>query len=66
MAAILAGEPHPARGAVVLNAAAAIVIATGAAPRDAAETARQAIDGGAAKAKVAAWRAAAARARGTA
>jgi anthranilate phosphoribosyltransferase len=59
LVAILAGERHPARDAVVLNAAAALVVATGDAPRDAAARARRAIDDGAARAKLEAWRSAA-------
>jgi anthranilate phosphoribosyltransferase len=60
---ILAGEPHPARDAVILNAAAALAVATGDGLRDAAERARRAIDDGAARAKLEAWRRAVARAR---
>jgi anthranilate phosphoribosyltransferase len=63
LVAILGGERHPAREAVVLNAAAALVVATGEAPREAAERARRAIDQGAARAKLEAWRRAAARAK---
>jgi anthranilate phosphoribosyltransferase len=44
---------------VVLNAAAALVVATGDALRDAASRARRAIDEGAARAKLEAWRSAA-------
>src|SRR5262249_41638692 len=47
---ILNGENHPARSAVLLNAAAALAIATGDELRACTERARQAIDGGAARA----------------
>jgi anthranilate phosphoribosyltransferase len=60
---ILSGAPHPAREAVVLNAAAALVVATGDPPRTAAERARRAIDEGAARTKLEDWRQAAERAR---
>ena len=60
---ILAGAPHPAREAVVLNAAAALVVATGDPPRTAAERARRAIDEGAARTKLEDWRQAAERAK---
>ena len=60
---ILAGGPHPAREAVVLNAAAALVVATGDSPRAAAQRARRAIDEGAAEAKLEEWRRAAERAK---
>jgi anthranilate phosphoribosyltransferase len=59
--AILVGEQHPARDAVLLNAAAALAVATGDAPRDAAERARKAIDGGAARATLERWRRVASR-----
>jgi anthranilate phosphoribosyltransferase len=61
--AILRGEPHPARDAVVLNAAAALAIATGESLRGCAERARAALDGGAADRKLAAWIRAAQRAK---
>jgi anthranilate phosphoribosyltransferase len=64
VAAILTGDPHPARDAAVLNAAAALVVASGAAPRDAAARARRTIDDGTARAKLDAWRQAVARAKG--
>ena len=54
---VLAGEPGPRREFVVLNAAAAIVVGS---PADnlaeGAKLAREAIDSGAAKAKLEAWR----------
>ncbi|MBX3230230.1 MAG: anthranilate phosphoribosyltransferase [Labilithrix sp.] len=56
--AILSGAAHPAAGAVVLNAAAALVVATGAKPRDATDEARTAIHEGRAREKLEAWRAA--------
>jgi anthranilate phosphoribosyltransferase len=59
--AILAGEPHPARDAVILNAAAALVVATGDAPRACAERARRAIESGAALATLERWKTAAQR-----
>jgi anthranilate phosphoribosyltransferase len=61
--AILAGEPHPAREAVVLNAAAALVVATGDGLRACADRARHAITTGAAQGTLERWRVAAARAR---
>ena len=60
---ILRGSNHPARDAVVLNAAAALVVATGEDPRGAARRARKAIEDGAAVATLEAWRRAVARAR---
>jgi anthranilate phosphoribosyltransferase len=61
--AILRGEPHPARGAVVLNAAAAFVVARGADPKEAASAADRAIASGQAMATLERWRASAARLR---
>jgi len=63
LGAILAGEAHPAREAVVLNAAAALCVATGESPRDSASRARRAIDEGATKDTLERWRRAAAHAR---
>jgi anthranilate phosphoribosyltransferase len=60
---ILAGEPHPAKEAVVLGAAAALVAATGGELRASADRARQAIDSGAALGTLERWRAAAQRVR---
>ena len=64
VAAILAGEPHPAREAVVLNAAAALALATGEEPRGAAARARRALDDGAARSTLETWKRVAARERG--
>ncbi|HEY8088201.1 MAG TPA: anthranilate phosphoribosyltransferase [Polyangiaceae bacterium] len=63
LVAILEGAAHPAREAVVLNAAASLVVATGEEPKAAADCARRALDGGAAKATLEAWRRAAKRVR---
>jgi anthranilate phosphoribosyltransferase len=56
---ILRGEEHPATVAVVLNAAAALCVATGEALTAAAQRARRAIDEGAAWATLEGWRRAA-------
>ncbi len=64
LTAILGGSPHPAREAVVLNAAAALVVGTGEDPHGAANRARKALDEGAAARKLEAWRGAAIRWRG--
>jgi anthranilate phosphoribosyltransferase len=61
--AILSGEPHPAMEAVVLNAAAALAVATGDGLRASAERARAAIETRAAHATLERWRVAAERAR---
>ncbi len=61
--AILEGEPHPARNAVVLNAAAALHLATGEPLRACAERAESAVAGGAASRTFESWRSAAVRAR---
>jgi anthranilate phosphoribosyltransferase len=61
---ILRGEPHPARGAIVLNAAAAFVVARGVEPKGAAASAERAIASGQAMTTLERWRAAVARARG--
>lgn len=57
--AILAGEPHAATEVIVLNAAAALVVARGVEPRDGAREARNAITSGAARATLESWRKAA-------
>lgn len=54
--AILGGEPHAATEAIVLNAAAALVVARGQELRAAADEARAAIREGKAKATLDAWR----------
>ncbi|HEY3822635.1 MAG TPA: anthranilate phosphoribosyltransferase [Polyangiaceae bacterium] len=64
LVAILEGTKHAARDAVLLNAAAALVVATGDEPKGAVERARKAIDGGAAKAALETWRGVARRVRG--
>ncbi len=61
--AILRGEPHAARGAIVLNAAAAYVVARGVEPKAAAQAADRAITSGTAMTTLERWRAAAGRAR---
>jgi anthranilate phosphoribosyltransferase len=60
---ILAGEPHPAAEAVVLNAAAALVVATGDPPRACAERAREALRSKATFGTLERWKAAALRAK---
>ncbi len=62
---ILGGESHPATEAVVLNAAAALAVATGDGFRACAERARAAIEGKAARSTLERWRGAAQRARGS-
>jgi anthranilate phosphoribosyltransferase len=61
---ILAGRPHPAREAVVLNAAAALHVATGAALRECADKSRHAIDSGGARDTLERWKRVAIRAKG--
>jgi anthranilate phosphoribosyltransferase len=56
---ILSGEPHPAARGVILNAAAALVVADDLAPRDAAVRAQATVESGAARRTLEAWRAAA-------
>lgn len=60
---VLSGEPHPATDAFVLNAAAALVVAEGVAPREAAGRAREAVVSGAAARTLAQWRTAAVKRR---
>ncbi|HOU90085.1 MAG TPA: anthranilate phosphoribosyltransferase [Polyangiaceae bacterium] len=62
LTAVLKGEPHPSRPAFVLNAAAALVVATGAAPRDAAAQAERLLASGAAADQLERWRGATLRA----
>jgi anthranilate phosphoribosyltransferase len=64
LVAILEGAAHAARDAVLLNAAAALVVATGEEPRAAVERARKAVDGGAARGALDTWRRVARRVRG--
>jgi anthranilate phosphoribosyltransferase len=64
LSAIIDGESHPARGAVILNAAAALAVATGDDLRACAERAEKAIDGGAARAAFDRWKRVALRVRG--
>jgi len=61
--AILAGESHVARDAVLLNAAAALAVATGDEPRACTTRARAALEGGAARDTLERWTLAARRAR---
>lgn len=60
--AVLSGEPHPARDAFVLNAAAALVVASGQKPRDCADRALDALESGAAVRTLERWRQVARRA----
>jgi anthranilate phosphoribosyltransferase len=59
MRLVLAGEPHPSRDAFLLNAAAALVVATGSTPPEALALAVKTIESGAALHKLEAWREAA-------
>lgn len=61
--AVLRGEPHVSSDAFVLNAAAALVVAEGLAPRAAADKARELIASGKALRTLEAWREAASSAR---
>jgi len=63
---VLAGEPHPSRDAFVLNAAAALVVASGLEPKKAADRAREVLENGAARRLLEAWRTAALAERGAA
>lgn len=56
---ILRGDPHPARDACVLNAAAALVVALELPPKAAADRARDALESGRARETLERWRAAA-------
>jgi anthranilate phosphoribosyltransferase len=60
---ILKGHDHPGSVGIFLNAAAALVVAEGSAPRDAAARAIQIVQSGAAAAKLASWRETALRIR---
>ncbi len=53
---IVSGAEHPARDAVILNAAAAIAVASGDAPKICAARAREAVDAGKARDVLIAWR----------
>jgi anthranilate phosphoribosyltransferase len=64
LSAIVDGQSHPARGAVVLNAAAALAVATGDDLRACADRARAAIESGAARSTLDRWRRVATRVRG--
>ncbi|HMI89497.1 MAG TPA: anthranilate phosphoribosyltransferase [Polyangiaceae bacterium] len=61
--AILRGEPHPARSAVLLNAAAATVVARGGDLKDAAQRVDEVLTSGRAFATLERWRVVVARAR---
>ncbi|HET9929515.1 MAG TPA: anthranilate phosphoribosyltransferase [Polyangiaceae bacterium] len=63
--AVLRGEPHPSSDAFVLNAAAALVVAEGLAPRAATDKARELIASGAALRTLNTWREAVAAVRAT-
>lgn len=56
---VLSGEPHPARDALVLNAAGALVVALAVEPREAASLASEQLASGRAAALLVRWRAAA-------
>lgn len=56
---VLAGEPHPSRDAFVLNAAGALVVGQGMAPKAAALRAREVLENGSALRLLDAWRTAA-------
>lgn len=55
---VLSGKAHPARAAIVLNAAASLAIARGLGLREAAELAQQVLDAGAARGCLERWKAA--------
>ena len=59
LARVFDGEAHPARDALLLNAAGALVVADGMEPRAATERARDALDSGAARRALDTWREAA-------
>jgi anthranilate phosphoribosyltransferase len=63
LGAILDGDRHPARDAVVVNAAAALAVVTGEDLRACAERARRALDSGGARQTFERWKEAALRAR---
>jgi anthranilate phosphoribosyltransferase len=53
---ILEGRPHPARDAILLNAAAALVVARALPLLEAARQAREALEDGRARAQLETWR----------
>ena len=61
---ILRGQRHPARDAVILNAAAALVVARRLLPAEAAAAAREALDDGSAWERLEKWRRATRRTKG--
>lgn len=61
--AVLSGEPHPARDAFVLNAAAALTVALELPPKKAADLARETLESGAARRTLETWKTTAARYR---
>jgi anthranilate phosphoribosyltransferase len=63
LGAILDGDSHPARDAVILNAAAALALVTGEDWRACADRARRAIDGGGARRTFERWKESALRAK---
>jgi anthranilate phosphoribosyltransferase len=56
---VLSGSPHPARNAILLNAAASLALAKSIGFKDAADLARQVVDSGRARACLDRWRVAA-------
>ena len=60
---ILRGEPHPARSAIVLNAAAAVVVARGIEPKAATAEVERALSTGKPMAKLEQWKAVSSRVR---
>jgi anthranilate phosphoribosyltransferase len=53
---VLSGKPHPARSAIVLNAAASLSLSSGVAWREATQQAQRAIDSGAARECLERWK----------
>jgi anthranilate phosphoribosyltransferase len=54
--AVLSNEPHPSLPGFLLNAAAALVVAEGLSPKDAAQKARELVESGAARRQLDTWR----------
>lgn len=54
--AVLSNEPHPSRNGFILNAAAALVVTEGLAPKDAAVRASELVQAGAARELLGTWR----------